>query len=521
MRKIKWLERVWSFSSASGVFFLCLSGFIFSSGEVLASGTPHRFDAVEAPLPSPSSPRGLRVFPPTSQLDVPTQGPLTPAPGSSPGQALSHQGRGGYTYEDIPVIVNPAVEHNIHYFRNVIRDRFQEWLTRFYPYRPLIEQIFAEFGLPKELVYLSLVESGFNPRAYSRARASGPWQFIKSTGLIYGLQVNWYVDERRDPIKATVAAARHLRDLYDLFGSWPLALAAYNAGAGKISRAIEKTGSRDFWKIARTRLIRRETKHYVPRFMAAMIIAKRPSLFGFHAAFQSVHQYEEIAMERSIHLRSVARESGIAFEELRRLNPELRRSVIPPDRGGGYALKIPVGTLGRVEQAKVQMKTWAQRPSQPTWYRVRRGDSLSVIAHRLGTSVGHLKHLNGLSGNLIRVGQRLRVNQQDVTKAGAMTWYRVRRGDSLSVIAHRLGTSVGHLKRLNGLSGNLIRVGQRLRVNQRDATKAGEVTWYRVRLGDSLWSIAKRFRVSVQDLKVLNNLRSSLIHVGRRLIIAS
>ena len=540
MIKINWLGRNWSFSTAHGVLLLCLSGFIFSPGEVPASGTPHRLDAVEtSPLPpAPASPRGLKMFPPASLSGTSTHVPSTPTPGSGPvldprldprssrgqasrtgsigdpGQALSREGRGGHTYEAIPVIVNPAVEHNIHYFQNVIRDRFQEWLTRFYPYRPLIEQIFAEFGLPKELVYLSLVESGFNPRAYSRARASGPWQFIRSTGLIYGLRVNWYVDERRDPIKSTVAAARHLRDLYDLFGTWPLALAAYNAGAGKISRAIEKTGSRDFWKIARTRLIRRETKQYVPKFMAAMIIAKRPALFGFHADFQPLHQYEEIPLDRSIHLRSVATESGIAFEELRRLNPELRRSVIPQDRDG-YALKIPVGTLGRVEQAKARMKTWTQRPSQPTWYRVRRGDSLSVIAHRWGTSVRQLKRLNGLSGNLIKVGQRLRVNQRDVT------WYRVRRGDSLSVIAHRWGTSVRQLKRLNGLSGNLIRVGQRLRVNPRDVTQAGEVTWYRVRLGDSLWSIAKRFRVSVQDLKVLNNLRSSLIRVGRRLMIAS
>ena len=400
----------------------------------------------------------------------------------------------------------------------MIHDRFQEWLTRFYPYRPLIEQIFVEFGLPKELVYLSLVESGFNPRAYSRAHASGPWQFIKSTGRIYGLTVNWYVDERRDPIKSTVAAARHLRDLYDLFGSWPLALASYNAGPGKISRAIAKTGSRDFWTIARTRYIRRETKQYVPRFMAAMIIATRPSLFGFHADFQPVHEYEEIHLKRSIHLRSVSREAELSFEELRRLNPELRRNVIPSDQDG-YFLKVPVGTSGRVEQVKGRFKTWTQRPSQRTWYRVRWGDSLSVIAHRFGTSVRQLKRLNGLSGNVIRVGQRLRVNLA-VTKAGEVTWYRVRWGDSLSVIAHRFGTSVRQLKRLNGLSGNVIRVGQRLRVNLA-VTKAGEVTWYRVRMGDSLWSIAKRFRVSVKDLKILNNLRSSLIRVGRRLMIAS
>lgn len=433
------------------VFFLfCLSGFFFSAGDVVASGRPHPPDtAVSTALPSLANPEGLTYF--------------HPDPGDS--GDLAPQVSGNHTYEDIPVIVNPAVERNIDYFQNVIHDRFQEWLTRFYPYRPLIEQIFVEFGLPRELVYLSLVESGFNPRAYSRARAAGPWQFIRSTGRMYGLTVNWYVDERRDPVKSTVAAAGHLRDLYDLFGSWPLALAAYNAGSGKISRAIEKTGTRDFWTIARTRHIRRETRQYVPKFMAAMIIATRPALFGFHAHFQPVHQYEEIRMERPVHLRAVARETGVSFEELRRLNPELRRSVVPPDRDG-YYLKIPVGTAGRVEKAKSRMKTWTQPPPpQRTWYRVRRGDSLSVIAHRFGTSVRQLKNLNGLSGTLIRVGQRLRVN--------------------------------------------------------RDVTEAGEVTWYRVRRGDSLWSIAKRFRVSVRDLKILNNLRSSLIRAGRMLMISS
>ena len=525
MRKINWLEENSSCLSVVWFFTLCLSVFFFSAGDVRAAGIPQSPDAaMSSSPPLPVSSKGLSYFPPDSQSRSATHVSLTPAPSTSSGQALPPQEGEDLGYEDIPVIVNPAVERNIHYFQNVIHDRFQEWLTRFYPYRPLIEQIFVEFGLPKELVYLSLVESGFNPRAYSRAHASGPWQFIRSTGRMYGLTVNWYVDERRDPIKSTVAAARHLRDLYDLFGSWPLALAAYNAGAGKVSRAIDRTKTRDFWTIARTRYIRRETKQYVPRFMAAMIIATRPSLFGFHANFQPVHRYEEIPMDRSVHLRSVAKTSGIAFEELRRLNPELRRSVIPPDRNG-HALKVPVGTSGRVEQVKARMKTWTQRPSQQTWYRVRWGDNLSVIAHRFGTSVRQLKRLNGLSGNLIRVGQRLRVNRDvakagAVTKAGGATWYRVRWGDNLSVIAHRFGTSVRQLKRLNGLSGNLIKVGQRLRVN-RNVAKAGEVTWYRVRMGDSLWSIAKQFRVSVKDLKVLNNLRSSLIRVGRRLMISS
>ena len=192
MRKINWLEEYGSFLTVASVFTLSLSGFFFSPDGVRASDMPQSPDAaVSSSLPLPASPRGLMYFRPDPLTGSVTHAPLTPT--------LSHQESGDLGYEDIPVIVNPAVERNIHYFQNVIHDRFQEWLTRFYAYRPLVEQIFVEVGLPKELIYLSLVESGFNPRAYSRARASGPWQFIKSTGRIYGLSVNWYVDERRGP----------------------------------------------------------------------------------------------------------------------------------------------------------------------------------------------------------------------------------------------------------------------------------------------------------------------------------
>lgn len=368
-------------------------------------------------------------------------------------------------YGEISLILNPSVERKIRYFQTVIPDRFQEWLDRFNKYKPVVEQFFAELGLPRELVYLSVIESGFNPRAYSRARAAGPWQFMKGTGKTYGLRVNWYLDERRDPIKSSVAAAQHLRDLYDRFGSWPLALAAYNAGAGKISRAIRKSGTRDYWKIRRTRYIRRETREYVPKFMAATIIATNPTLFGFRAGTDEVHQYDEVLMNDTIHLRTVAKKTGLNFEDLRRLNPELRRSITPPEKNG-YFLKVPVGMGYQVENIRDELKQWIQPPPQVTWYRVRSGDSLSVIAHRFNLSMRKLKSLNNLSGNLIRVGQRLRV------------------GESAQ------------------------------------PSETGNTKWYKVRRGDSLWTIAKRFSVSVRDLKVLNNLPSSVIRAGRMLMVS-
>jgi len=368
-------------------------------------------------------------------------------------------------YGEVSLILNPSVERKIRYFQTVIPDRFQEWLDRFQKYKPVVEQIFAELGLPQELVYLSVIESGFNPRAYSRARAAGPWQFMKGTGSTYGLRVNWYLDERRDPIKSSVAAAQHLRDLYDRFGSWPLALAAYNAGTGKISRAIKKSGTRDYWKIRRTRYIRRETREYVPKFMAATIIATNPTLFGFRVASDEVHEYDEVLMKNTIHLRTVAKKTGLAFEDLRLLNPELRRSITPPQKDG-YFLKVPVGMGYHVENVREELKQWTQPPPQVNWYRVRSGDSLSVIAHRFKMNVGKLKGMNNLSRNLIHVGQRLRVSE------GA------------------------------------------------EPSEEGNTKWYRVRRGDSLWTIAKRFSVSVRDLKVLNNLRSSVIQAGRMLMVS-
>lgn len=424
-----------------------------------------------------------------------------------------------HSYGSIHIILNTHVARNLAYFQEIIPDRFQTYLNRFEPYKQLVQQIFREFGLPEELAYLSLVESGFNPRAYSRARAAGPWQFMKGTGRLYGLRINWYVDERRDPIKSTIAAAHHLRDLYDRFRSWPLALAAYNAGSGKITRAVRRSKSRDFWKIRRTWYIRRETKEYVPRFMAATLIAENPEEYGFSLPSVPSHQFEEVLIRKRVHLKSVAKHTGIPYEELQRLNPELRRNIIPA-RSEGYYLKVPVGTKSLVERQREAFELWRQPPPPATtWYRVRWGDSLSTVAKRFGMTVRELKRLNHLSHNLIRVGDRLRVRANAVSVDPSATWYTVRYGDSLSTIAQRFGTTVAQLKRLNRLEGHMIHPGDRLRVRAPSAGST-EVKWYRVRPGDSLWSIAKRFSVSVTDLKVLNNLTSSVIHAGRLLLVS-
>ena len=322
---------------------------------------------------------------------------------------------------DVPIVLDPSVQGHIRFFNVSIRNRFEQWLVRLSQYRPLVDSIFSEFNLPSDLVYLSLVESGFNPHAYSRARAAGPWQFMKGTAQVYGLRVDSYVDERRDPVKSTVAAARYLRDLYDLFGTWPLAMAAYNAGEGKVMRALHTAQAESFSDIAKTRLIRRETKEYVPRFMAATIIAKNPDRYGFPQTDIRLHEFEEVVVRRPIHFKAIANLTGISYQELKFLNPELRRDATPPD-DAEYHLKVPVGTKDRVERLLERAPTHKfaplpipvkvrhiknEPPDSGHWYRVQVGDSLEKIAKRFKISVKALKSNNNLTGPTIKAGSRL------------------------------------------------------------------------------------------------------------------
>jgi membrane-bound lytic murein transglycosylase D len=324
------------------------------------------------------------------------------------------------TSYNIPVVLDPAVERHIRFFNTSIRSRFEQWLIRFSRYRPMVENIFAEFNLPSDLVNLSLVESGFNPYAYSRAKATGPWQFMKGTGKVYGLRIDHYVDERRDPIKSTVAAARYLKDLYDLFGTWPLAMAAYNAGEGKVQRALHKIQGETFWDISKTRLIRQETKQYVPRIMAATIIARSPEQYGFSQTTATPHQFEEVIVNRALHFRAIASASGVAYDDLRLLNPELRRDATPPD-DSAYHLKVPVGTAEKVAGLLDRIPTYKFPPlvskvrhakaRSPQSYRVRAGDTLEKVSKRFHIPLRTLKTRNNLSSSVIRPGESLTIGR--------------------------------------------------------------------------------------------------------------
>jgi membrane-bound lytic murein transglycosylase D len=374
------------------------------------SSVPRAEDLLQ-PNPSGNSPATARFsdsFNPPAELTQ-TQDPS----GTDAGQTE-------YASYNVPIVMDPSVQAHIRYFNTAIHDRFGQWLLRLSRYQPLVETIFSEFHLPSDLVYLSLVESGFNPYAYSRAKATGPWQFMKGTAKAYGLRVDTYVDERRDPIKSTVAAARYLRDLYDLFGAWPLAMAAYNAGEGKVMRALHKAKAESFSEISKTRLIRRETKEYVPRFMAATIIARNPDRYGFTQESAEPHQFDEVIVTRPLHLRAIAKATNISYEDLRLLNPELRRDATPPG-DDTYHLKVPVGAKENVEQELDQIPTHKFPPlpakaqfataGSSHWYKVRIGDTLAKVSKRFRVPLKTLKTKNSLSGPTIRPGDFLIISR--------------------------------------------------------------------------------------------------------------
>ena len=247
---------------------------------------------------------------------------------------------------DIPIVRNAKVEQWIDYFQGRGRKWFTVYLERSTRYVPFMRKILREHNQPEDLVYLAMIESGFSTRAFSRARAVGPWQFMKATGRMYGLGVNFWVDERRDPEKSTIAAARHLKDLFDQFQSWKLAAAAYNAGAGKVSRAIKRYRTEDFWELSRGRYLRPETRHYVPKLIAAALIAKEPHKYGFkNIEYQDPLQYDKVVVNQPINLIQLAKITGTDLEELFDLNPELNHPVTPPHLAS-YELRVPFGRAG-------------------------------------------------------------------------------------------------------------------------------------------------------------------------------
>jgi len=299
-----------------------------------------------------------------------------------------------------------AVERNIEMYKGGLRERFAKYLSRSGRYIRLMKNIMAEEGLPADMAYLPLVESGFNTRAYSRARAAGLWQFISATGKRYGLTIDWWVDERRDPVKSTRAAARYLKDLHDMFGSWSLAMAAYNAGEGKVKRALRHTRSGDYWGLLSTRHLRAETKNYVPNFIAAKMIASDPESYGFGGIeYQDDFVFDEVALQSPLTLDVIAKCAETDVEAIKDLNPELRRWSTPP-HVKHYKLRIPRGTREKF-LANLSKIPEGKRFTVHV-YRVKRGDTISEIAHKTGVPQRVIISYNKLNRRgFITTGQKL------------------------------------------------------------------------------------------------------------------
>ncbi len=373
----------------------------------------------------------------------------------------------------IPMILNDSVENHLEYFKTRGRDIFQLWLDRSVRFIPVMKEIFKEKNLPEDLVYVAMIESGFNPYAVSWARAVGPWQFMASTGKLYGLKINWWIDERKDPIKSTYAAAEHFKDLHNLFGSWSLALASYNAGAAKVQRAVLRTRSEDFWDLKASHYIRKETKNYIPKYMAATIIAKNPEAYGFTMPKVDPFTFDEVDIRETTDLRLIARCAGTSYEEIKELNPELKRWVTPPD-SDNYILRIPKGT----KQAFLSNFAAVPPEQKIKWVRheVKRGETLSGLAKEYNTTPDAIRDINTLRRNRLAPGKHLLIPTDisgKVQDASYLTprsldrkqqiLYRVRRGETLWKIARKNNVSVADIKEWNkGIRS--VRAGQKIKL---------------------------------------------------------
>ena len=311
------------------------------------------------------------------------------------------------------MVRNAKVDRWIHFFEGDGRSTYMKWLVRGENFKEILGPILKEKGLPKELFYLAMIESGFNNRAYSRASATGTWQFMAATARLYGLKVNYWMDERRDPVKSTVAAAKYLKDLYTEFGDWYLAIASYNAGPGRVNRAIRRLKTRDFWKIAESRYIKGETKNYVPKMLAALHIGTNPEKYGFYYK-PSDADYTPTSVayiDRPVKLNDVSSQLNIPLKLLRRWNPELIKGITPPMHRISektYPIRMPKSYVSTFDSIKPQLARLEIKDVKI--HRIRRGETLSTIARRYKVSLRKILKMNPkLRPRRLRPGKKIAI----------------------------------------------------------------------------------------------------------------
>jgi membrane-bound lytic murein transglycosylase D len=400
---------------------------------------------------------------------------------------------------DFPIVINDQVEYFIDYFQSKLRNRFTMWMGRSTRYMAMMQKILREHNLPEDLIYLAMIESGFSTKAYSRAHAAGPWQFIRETGARYGLQVNSWVDERKDPIKSTRAAAQHLSDLFNRFGSWYLAAAGYNAGEGKISRALAMYNASNFWEISadHCHYIKEETKQYVPKMIAAALIAKEPEKYGFSKVpYQSPLTFDEVTVPGNVELKDVAAAVGATVDTIVDLNPELKRWVTPPGTSE-YIIRVPEGTRDKLLENYAQLI----RPKPRVVYaehRVKKGERLSSISKRYGVKASVILRANRIkAGNPLNAGLVLLIPK----RTGAHGFPSDIESTDHENMDEKISSSRASRPRPGGKSSVVAenkaheKNGRPLRIR------------YRIRKGDSLASIAEKFDVDISLIKKWNNVK--------------
>ncbi|MCP3144086.1 LysM peptidoglycan-binding domain-containing protein [Pyxidicoccus xibeiensis] len=415
---------------------------------------------------------------------------------------------------DIPVEMQPLVAQYIQFFQGPGRRWFRKWMSRAARYVPVMQPILEQYGLPKDTVYLAMIESGFSAHAYSWAHAAGPWQFISSTGKQYGLKQDFWVDERRDPIKATHAAASYLKDLKRELGHWYLAWAGYNTGSGRVRRMVERHGTNDFWVLSEERGLAKETKHYVPKLIAAALVAKHPSAFGFSESEfepEPVLEFDEAELTDAADLDVVARAAGVPVKAVQDLNPELKRWCTPPaSEKKPYKLRLPRGAGTQFAENYKRISP-TERLSFKV-HKVKRGDTLSQIAERFGTASEAILQMNQLkSARTLKLGMEL-VIPVPAGKSGGAIASKVAQARRSGVVVHRPEEEVPA-----GTPKGPVATGP---VKTEKVNGRTRVT-YGVQSGDSLWVIATKFNVSVDELKKWNNLgrRTPTLQVGSLLYV--